>query len=396
MPTRCTLCAVRFLVYGLFAAALQVAFYAATVFCWHSRADVQAAAPPSLIARAAAVADEATLLFAGDTAEIDAAQPILTKRGLLYPFGSTFDLVRNADVAVANAEAPITDGGTRFPIYKDWIYRAPAASAQALADAGFDVITLANNHATDYGRDGLLDTVANIERAGMAAIGAGRDAASARRGVVVDVGGIRVGLLAYAERQFFWDVYVGQFARARTPGVAMAAEPDLPRDVARLRARADLVVVSFHGGDNYAPPRPSMLRWSRRAVDAGADLVVNHHPHVAHPVAMWRGRPILLSLGNYAFGTPGRFGDHPLDDTLDVGLLALVHARRCTVGVVFDRVDLLPINVQNDRVNFRPEPLYGAALSDAIARLRALSARYGAAVSDGADRAILQLPGCAK
>jgi len=372
------------------------ALHALIVWTWHPRVDARAAAEPLRLRRAPpALPDEATLLFAGDTAEIDAALPTLAERGLLYPFGSTIDLVRAADLAVANVEAPITDGGTRFPVYKDYVYRAPAASAQALADAGFDVVSLANNHALDYGADGLADTIAHVTHAGMAAIGAGRDAAEARRGVIVDLGGLRVALLALCERQLLWDVYVDQFARARHPGVAMAAEPDLARDVARLRAAADLVVVSLHAGENYGPPSAGALRWSRRAIDAGADLVVAHHPHVAHPVALYRGRPILLSLGNYAFGTLGRFGVPVHPDVLAVGLFAFAHARRCPQGgAAFDRVELLPLAVQNQRVHFRPEPLHDVELAGALERLRAASARYGADLRAQGDRAVVTLPGC--
>ena len=377
----------------LVATLATVVTWAAIVGSWHPLRDAEAATAPLTLTRPAATPGEATLLFAGDTAVTDQSLPTLEAKGLLFPFGSTIDELRGADVAVVNAEAPITDGGTHFPIFKDYVYRGPAAFARALADAGFDVVQLANNHAVDYGRDGLADTIANITGAGMVAIGAGRDAAAARRGVVVDVGGIRIGLLAYCERQLVWDLYVDQFARVGRAGVAMAAAPDLGRDIARLKARADLVVVSFHAGDNYAPPRASSLAWSRRAIDAGADLVVDHHPHVAHPIARYRGRPIVLSLGNYAFGTSGRFAPER-DDLLNVGLLAYAHARRCPDGAAFDRVEILPLAVQNSRVHFRPEPLSADELARTLERLRLLSSRYGAELRVERGRALLPLDGC--
>ena len=380
----------------LVAVVAFVALFTLVVWSWHPRADARAAAEPLVIARAPATPGEATLLFAGDTAEIDFALPRVEVLGLLYPFGSTLDLVRAADVAVANHEAPITDAAHPSPLYQKYVYAAPAASARALADAGFDVLALANNHTLDAGRAGLADTMAEAARAGLATVGAGRDAAEARRGVIVDVGGVRVGLLAYCERQLLFDVYLDLFARARHAGVAMAAEPDLALDVARLRARADLVVVSFHAGDNYEPPTRAQRRWGERAIDAGADLVVEHHPHVAQPVAMYRGRPILLSLGNYAFGTPGRFFRRADPDMLDLGLLALAHARRCPAGgAAFDRLELVPLAVHNDRVRYRPEPLTGAELDAALARLRASSQRYGADVRAENGRALVTLAGCA-
>lgn len=323
---------------------------------------------------------EATILFAGDTAEADAALPTLEEQGFEYPFSATVDLVRDADLAVVNIEAPITDGGRAFPIYKDYLYRAPARSAAALAWAGFDVLQMANNHATDYGASGIADTIANATRHGMAVIGAGLDGASARRGLVAELGDVKVGLLAYCENQFLWRVYVGQFAGRGHPGVAAAQVADLRKDIARLRPMVDVLVVSFHMGLNYAPPSPETIAWSRRAIDLGADLVVNHHPHVADPLMMHRGRPIVLSLGNYAFGTPG-FPE------LDYGWLALARI----AGRRLERLEIIPLNVQNQEVRFRPRPLPEAELGAALERLRAQSAPLGADVRIEGGRGVLHL-----
>ncbi len=381
---------------ALVAIVAFVALWALVVWTWHPRADADAAAEPLTLTRAPSTPGEATLLFAGDTAEIDFGLATVEVLGLMYPFGSTVDLVRGADVAIANHEAPITDAARPSPLYKRYVYAAPAASARALADAGFDVLLLANNHTLDGGADGLADTIANAARAGVVTIGAGRDAAEARRGVVVDVGGVRVGVLAYCERQLLFDVYLDLFARAHHPGVAMTAEPDLARDVARLHARADLVVVAFHIGDNYAPPTGTQRRWAERAIDAGADLVVEHHPHVAQPIAMYRGRAIILSLGNYAFGTPGRFFRRADPDMLDLGLLAVAHARRCpSGGAAFDRLELVPLAVHNERVRYRPEPLTSDELAAALARLREASQRWGASLSAENGRGVVTLAGCA-
>ena len=336
--------------------------------------------PPQKITRAPSVPGEATLLFAGDTAEIDAGESTFLRNGYEYPFTRTIDLIRDADVAIANAEAPITDGGRRFPIYKDYTYRAPARSADALAWAGFDVLTLANNHALDYGAEGLRDTIANAARVGMATAGAGADPAEARRALVIAVGDVRIGLLAYCEKQLLWRVYVDQFARRGHAGVAALVDDDLAHDIARLRPQVDVLIVSLHVGYNYRPTLPSTLRWSERAIDLGADLVVDHHPHVAHPVLVHHGKPILLSLGNYAFSTPG----HP---ELDHGLIAIAHLTNKRL----DRIELVPLAVQNRDVEFRPEPLRDEPLARALERLRADSAPLGADVRIERGRGILYL-----
>jgi poly-gamma-glutamate synthesis protein (capsule biosynthesis protein) len=209
-------------------------------------------------------------------------------------------------------------------------------------------------------------------------IGAGADEAEARRGLVATLGEARVGLLAYCEKKPLWRLYVDQFARRGHPGVALLSEENLRDDLARLRRHSDVVVVTLHGGDNYAPPTATMRRWAERAIDLGADLVVMHHPHVAHPVAMHAGRPILLSLGNWAFGTPGQ-------ETLDYGLMAFVHVSRKRL----DRLELVPIAVQNRRVNYRPMPLADAELEAALARLVEQGAGQGASMKIDRGRAVL-------
>jgi poly-gamma-glutamate capsule biosynthesis protein CapA/YwtB (metallophosphatase superfamily) len=189
-----------------------------------------------------------------------------------------------------------------------------------------------------------------------------------------------VGLLSYCEDQLLWRVYVDEFARPGHAGAAALSERALAEDVARLRPQVDVLVVSLHIGYNYRPPQPATLRWSRRAIDLGADLVVDHHPHVAHPLMLYRGRPIALSLGNFAFGTPGRA-------ELDYGLMLFAHARRGKL----DRVELLPIAVYNGRVRFRPTPIGGAELDRALEHLITASARYGARLEAVGGRAVLRL-----
>jgi poly-gamma-glutamate synthesis protein (capsule biosynthesis protein) len=368
----------RFFAYALIGASALVVVDGALVALYQPRDRAADEVAPLRLMRAPSVPGEATVLFAGDTGAIEHAAPLLAERGFQYPFTATVDLVRAADLSVANHEAPLSDGGRPFPLYKDFLYRAPAHAAAALAWAGFDVLELANNHATDYGAEGLRDTVANARAAGMVTVGAGVDAAEARRALIVDIGGVRLGLLDYCERKLTWQLWVDQFARRDHPGVAAAVERDLANDVRRLRPAVDVLVVSFHVGANYAPPTAQAIAWSRRAIDLGADLVVNHHPHLWHPVMMYRGRPILLSLGNYAWGTLG---------PVDYGLLAIAHFARCGL----DRVELVPIAVQNERVLFRPQPLAGEELDRVLGQLRASSVRLGAEVTLDGGRGIVRV-----
>jgi poly-gamma-glutamate synthesis protein (capsule biosynthesis protein) len=336
---------------------------------------------PVTMTRSPSVANEATILFAGDTAEIDRAVPTIIEKGFNYPFSLTVDLIRDADLAVANLEGPISDRNTPLGVYTKYVYRAFPDSAAALAWAGFDLMTLANNHAVDDGRAGIGDTIGLLRKNGIEAIGASATSeAEARRGAIVTIGNLRVGILAYCEDQFFFRVWVDLFARRGRGGVAALTRPNLADDIARLRPQVDILIVTLHAGDNYKPPRASTLRAAERAIDLGADLVVGHHPHVGHPVALHNGKPILLSLGNYVFGTLGK-------RWLDYGWLATAHLS----GKKLDRIELVPIAVQNDRIRYRPFPLDGDERDRAIADLAARSTEYGAKLHAARGRAILDL-----
>jgi poly-gamma-glutamate synthesis protein (capsule biosynthesis protein) len=351
------------------------ALVAAILIAW-SWAPRETPWEPIVLQREPSLPGEATLLFAGDTAEVDKALPILSQKGFEYPFSLTVDLVRDADFAVANLEAPITDGGDRIGVYTRWVYRAPPRSAAALAWAGFDLMTMANNHVMDYGGSGIADTVKHLAAAGVQVIGAGQGDGEARRGAIVRIGDLRVGIVAYCEDQLFFHVWMRLFARPGHAGAALLSRRNLEEDLRRLRPNVDILIVALHAGDNYAPPRDNTRRWAERAIDGGADAVVVHHPHVAHPVAVYKGRPILLSIGNYAFGTRGL-------PELDYGWLALLHAS----GKRLDRVELVPLEVQNRRVQFRPRPLDGAERDRAIANL----VRVSPGLHEARGRAILEL-----
>jgi poly-gamma-glutamate capsule biosynthesis protein CapA/YwtB (metallophosphatase superfamily) len=363
--------------YALACVPIVLALYVFGAWAWAPR---ETPWQPVELQRQPFVAGEATLLFAGDTAEIDAALPTLEKKGFEYPFSLTVDLLRDADLAVANLEAPITDGGDRIGVYTHYVYRAPSKSAAALAWAGFDLVTMANNHVVDYGASGIADSAKHLRAAGVEVVGAGKGDGEARRGAIVTIGDLRVGIVAYCEDQLFFHVWMNLFAKRGHAGAAMLSERNLSDDVARLRPKVDVLIVALHAGYNYTPPRGATRSWAERAIDLGADAVVVHHPHIAHPVALYKGRPILLSIGNFAFGTPG----HPM---LDYGWLALFHA----ADKRLDRVELVPLEVQNARVEFRPRPLDGDERDRAISKLIEASQPFGARLHEARGRAILEL-----
>ena len=237
---------------------------------------------------------------------------------------------RHADLVVANLECCISDQGAPWPDpAKAFFFRAPPVAVEALAHLGVDCVTLANNHALDFGDVALADTLEHLAGAGIATVGAGRDVEEARRPAVLAANGLRLAVVGLTD-------HPADFAAGPGPGVAFA---DLRRGVpdwvlgAIRDADADAVVVTPHWGPNMTPrPVPHVRRAARELVEAGATLVAGHSAHVFHGV---QGR-VLFDLGDLV-------DDYAVNPELrnDLGLLWRVTLDRSGPR----RVEALPIRL---------------------------------------------------
>jgi poly-gamma-glutamate synthesis protein (capsule biosynthesis protein) len=221
------------------------------------------------------------------------------------PFAAVAPILRDADVAVGNLECAI--GTTGAPAKKAFTFRAPPAAAGALAAAGIDVVSLANNHVLDFGPDALRETIALLDAAGIAHAGAGMTEADAHAPAHVRARGKTLAFLGYVKVPVE-GLLPGGFdtatweAHGDAPGVAWADPKRIAADVAAARAGADLVVVMLHSGfEGESAPNIWQIDAARAAIDAGASLVVGAHPHVLQGAARYKAGFIAYSLGNFVF-----------------------------------------------------------------------------------------------
>ena len=191
-------------------------------------------AEPVVVHRPAPAGD-ITVVLGGDFAPTDAAMPVLREHGYRWPYEPTADIVRSADVSFANLEAPVTDSGDRFPLYKKYVYQVDPIATEAWQWLGLDLLGLANNHVGDYRDRGVRDTLRRLDAAGIAHAGAGASETEARRPVVFDVGGTRIGFLAYLEDRIVYNLYFRTFAVGGRTGCARYLRADVEEDVRRLR-----------------------------------------------------------------------------------------------------------------------------------------------------------------
>lgn len=258
-----------------------------------------------------------TLVAVGDVLPHRRVKATAAHAGWSEVFGGVADVVQAADLAFANLEGPIAPDastGTRGEVFN-----APASLAPGLADVGFDVVAVANNHVYDQGVAGLLETLSRTREAGLEAVGAGPTCAEAQAAAVVEVRGVRVAFLAAADLSNIdhnagADEPCAFFAGAECTGDcgpdrdAIHYRPDealLTDAVAAARADADFVVLSMHWGNEYRTvPLPEYPPLAQVLADAGADVILGHHPHVLQPVtwvdaADGRRALVAFSLGNF-------------------------------------------------------------------------------------------------
>jgi poly-gamma-glutamate synthesis protein (capsule biosynthesis protein) len=218
----------------------------------------------------------------------------MAQQGASYPFELVTGLLGDADVTIANLENALTERGEAQA--KAYTFRAPPRFAGGLAVAGIDLVSLGNNHSADFGREGVADTLAALDAAGLAYAGAGLDEAGARAPAFVEAKGLRLAFLSYT------DVLENTFAGPDVAGVAFAEAPVIAADVAAARAQADVVIVALHFGLEYTDaPQASQQVLARAAIDAGALLVLGHHPHTLQGLERYGDGLIAYSLGNFVF-----------------------------------------------------------------------------------------------
>jgi len=241
-----------------------------------------------------------TITAVGDISLARELVPRMQAQGAFYPYALIQPLL-DGDIVIGNMEGALTDRGEPWP--KGYNFRTPPQFASGLAQAGFDYVSLANNHAMDYGVIGLTDTIAALDAAGVAHGGAGGDLASAIAPDILSANGVSVAVVACALTP---DEYGGfsiwQWRAREGHGIAVCNEGDLTEAVRAGKARADFAVVFAHAGSEYiTTPDATQRAVAGWAFAAGADAYVGHHAHVVQPIEMAGGRLTAWGLGNFIF-----------------------------------------------------------------------------------------------
>ncbi len=241
------------------------------------------------------------VLVAGDYACRFRIDDTMTEEQYSELFDGISVYVKHADISIVNYENPVLSGSKNYvPINKQGPHlKSSPKAVQAIADAGFNVVTLANNHIMDYGKEGCLNTIEVMKRYKIDTVGAGEDIKEARKTLYKQSQGKTLALINCCEHEFSIADECSAGANPMNPIHQYYA-------ITKAKKQADFVLVIVHGGHEYYQlPSPRMQETYRFFIDAGADAVINHHQHCFSGYEYYHDKPIIYGLGNFCFD--GRF-----------------------------------------------------------------------------------------
>jgi len=217
--------------------------------------------------------------------------------GAEYPFQKIRDEIVKHDIAFANLESPISNKGVKFYPDKGIYFRADPISVEGLAFCGFDVVSLANNHALDWGSPALEETMILLKQKGIKYTGAGISREEALKPAVFNIGDTSIAFLCYNTIYPFSATY-GE----KTMVTLSYRESIIKDEIRKLKNKYDVVIIGIHAGEEYLTiPEEEKVRKFKKLVDSGADIVIGSHPHVIQPIELYKNSLIAYSLGNLIF-----------------------------------------------------------------------------------------------
>ncbi|MSU56032.1 MAG: CapA family protein [Candidatus Taylorbacteria bacterium] len=242
------------------------------------------------------ISKEIKMVFVGDIMlSRNIGQSMEQKKDYTFFFASTTEFLKSADITFGNLENPVSTRGIRSgSIYS---FRADPQTLQGLTSAGFNVVSIANNHIWDYGKQAFKDTLSNLSENGISAVGGGENYAEAHTPKILMVGKTRIAFLAYTNL-----ISPKLGLASSTPAISRYDDTILQTDITEAKKVSDFVAVSFHWGDEYQTKHNAeQERVGKLVIDAGANLVIGHHPHVVQEVEEYNNGYIAYSLGNFIF-----------------------------------------------------------------------------------------------
>lgn len=306
-----------------------------------------------------------TISFVGDILMDGSVANQIAKNGEDYPWENIKDYFNDDNLTIGNLETSITTKGEIWE-NKQFNFRSNPKYLSAMKKNGIDMVSLGNNHVLDYGYEGLLDTLENLDKHEILYAGAGRNREDAIKGIVTERNGLKIGFLSYSRvvPDVKW------YATNNRPGIVGAYDvhiPEVIQKIKEMKREVDILILSLHWGIELSiEPRPQEIKLARLAIDEGADIIMGHHPHVLQGIEIYNGKPIFYSLGNFVFGTK--------NDLTSNTIIAQVNI----VDKKIDNIKVIPFNI----IGGRPTKVEEKDYLNKINYINSLSKTFNVILSD--------------
>ena len=302
-----------------------------------------------------------TISMVGDMIFHGTVEYFMKKHGDAYVFEGYGPLMKKSDIVLGNLETSISKRGKPMED-KQFTFRAKPEVLKVLRENNFSAVSIANNHVLDFGTDAFLDTLDNLKKNEILYAGGGRNREEAEKGAIIEKNGIKVGFLAFTKVVPVVDWYAGK----NKPGIVGAYkvhEKEFVKAIQEKKKHCDVLVVSVHWGqEGTTTIRHEEKYIGRCMIDAGADIIMGHHPHVVQGIEIYKDKPIFYSLGNFIFTT------------------SRTHINNKTImaNVVVDQDgNVLDIHVIPGTIaNGKPTPMEGVERDNFIKHLNNLNVNY--------------------
>lgn len=214
----------------------------------------------------------------------------IEKRGPTFPFLNVASILRSGDIVFGNLEAVLSNKAVNKKSLSSIQMRASPYAVEGLTSAGFNILSLANNHILEHGEEALLETTSILPQHNIKYVGVDSNITKAREPLIIDVKSISIAFLAYC------------LIPDRTAYISIDDPGEICLDVRKAKSQADIVVVSLHWGNEYVEkPSPFQIKLAHQIIDSGANVILGHHPHVLQGVESYKSGIIAYSLGNFIF-----------------------------------------------------------------------------------------------
>ena len=304
--------------------------------------------------------NELIISLVGDIAFSNNVYDYINKNNSSLLFKNVSRIFKNSDISIGNLESPLYTKKALIP-NKDVVLKGNPRAIEGLSKSGINIMSLANNHIVDCGKKGITETMRLLKENGINYSGVGNTKRDALKPLIIEKKRIKLRLISYS-------VYdVNLYKKFRSPYVSTGHPLDIIKEIKRAEKSCNLLIVSIHGGGEFHPiPKKSNIIDSRRFIDAGADIIFWHHPHVLRGYEIYKNKPIFYSLGNFIGDWTASFHPHNvknrmkyqrkynLEKWLRESLIVqiIVDKKDCLVK----RINIHPAYISN---NFSPEILTG-------------------------------------